>query len=202
MPLMDLHKFTSPSWGTVSSIRVGDVAGPAAGMSTSSSTNDTALSVYGMNQFAHVDGMEYPSDKPWRKHGVGGQVHGYMTNSPGDGDGDGDGDGNGSGYYGNGFDYGAGYDGYDGGAMWGPTAGMEGTVGGSAVATWFGVIAILILLKMSAEQVGEAEEFRNVRVGFFNILVITFSSVIGFTFLKWFFGTVKVPGISPLIEAV
>lgn len=197
MPLMDLHKFTSPSWGTQTSIRVGDVTGPAAGMSTSASTNDTALSVYGMNQFAS-DGMEYGTDKPWRRSGIHGYIHGNLTN--GNGNNDSNGDDTSYDEYSNESPWQLGYDGNDGGNISPMFANNEGTFLGSPVAAWFGIIAALILIKLIAEQVHSEGEFSNVKVGLLNILLITLMAKVGDVWLKWFFGYVKVPGLSQIIE--
>lgn len=78
---------------------------------------------------------------------------------------------------------------------------MQGTVAGHVVPWWLALIVLVIAVKFIAEKNDEAGEFKNIRVGFFNIMVITLCAVIGLTLLKWIFGIYKVPGIAPLIEA-
>lgn len=162
-------------WGTVTTVKEGDIAGPAGGLSTSSSTNENDLAVLGVSQYA-TDRMEGGTDKPWRKSGIFGDVHGNIYDS-------------------------SGYDGIDGGMHWEPTMGLEGTPAGSPVAWWFAMGGILIAIKVLAEKSGEEAEFKTIRIGATNIMIITLSAVVGLTLLKWVFGIYKVPGISQIIEA-
>jgi hypothetical protein len=85
----------------------------------------------------------------------------------------------------------------------GPVVGtqLHGTVGGHAVTWWICIGIVLVVIKFLAEKGGDAGEFKNVRVGFFNIMVITLSAVVGLTLLKWVFGYYTIPGISAVIEA-
>lgn len=168
MPLID--------FGTIATIRPGDVGGPASGLSTSSQTNETDLYVSGQDQYS----QDFPSmmDRLSRKNGIDGQIHGgYGSSSDG-------------------------YNGDDGGSIVPMTAGMEGTTQGSPVAWWFAIGGILVAIKILAEKNGDEGEFRTIRIGATNILIITLSSVVGLTLLKWVFGIYKVPGISQIVEAV
>jgi hypothetical protein len=145
-------------------------------MSTSATTNANDLSVYGLNQFG-ANGNE-PPDWSSRKQGIHGNIHGdYDPDSDG-------------------------YNGDDGGDLIGPTMGMEGTAAGSPVAWWFALGGTLIALKLIAEKNGDASEFKTIRVGASNILIITLSSIVGLTLLKWVFGIYKIPGLSQIVEAV
>lgn len=76
-----------------------------------------------------------------------------------------------------------------------------GTAAGHPVSWWVALIVIVIAIKFFAEQAEDSGEFKNVRIGFFNIIVITLSAIVGMIFLKWFFGLYQVPGLSGIIEA-
>lgn len=88
----------------------------------------------------------------------------------------------------------------DGGSIVAPS--LHGTVGGEPVAWWLTLIVLFIGIKFIAERGGDGSQFANVKIGFWNMLTITFAAIIGITFLKWVFGIYKVPGLSPVIEAV
>ena len=88
----------------------------------------------------------------------------------------------------------------DGGAIVAPA--MHGTLAGEPVAWWLAIIGVIIAIKFFAEKGGDGSQFANIKVGFWNLLTITLTAVIGLTFLKWVFGIYKVPGLSPIIEAV
>jgi hypothetical protein len=79
--------------------------------------------------------------------------------------------------------------------------GLQGTTAGHPVTFWVGLVALLIALKYFAEWGGTGEDFRNIKIGFFNTMVITFSAVIGLVFLKWVFGFYKIPGVSDVVLA-
>jgi len=163
-------------WGNYTSTKYGDNRGPASGLTTSATTNQNDLSVYGYNQYGD-NGYE-PSDWSSRKQGIHGHIHGDFDPAS------------------------SGYDGNDGGDLVPATAGLEGTPGGSPVAWWFGMIALIVILKFVAEKNGEEGDFKNIRVGASNIAIITVSAVIGLTLLKWVTGIYKIPGLSQIVEAV
>lgn len=165
-----------PDFGTVNSIHAADASGsPASGINVSSATNENALAAYGMDAYAD-DGFEGGTQKASRKSGIHGHIHGDMWDN-------------------------SGYNGNDGGQLVSQTAGMEGTPSGSPVAAWFGLVALVVIMKLIAEKNGEEAEFKTVRIGATNIAIITISAIVGMTLLKWVFGIYKVPGISQVVEA-
>ena len=77
---------------------------------------------------------------------------------------------------------------------------MEGTAMGHPVAWWGAILVILIAVKYMAEA-GKDAQFANLKVGFWNLMVITLSSVVGLIFLKWILGKYRIPGLSDVILA-
>lgn len=73
---------------------------------------------------------------------------------------------------------------------------------GNVVPWWIGLIVLLVIVKFIAEKNDEAGEFKNIRVGFFNIIIVTIMAIIGLTLMKWFFALYAIPGLSPIVEAV
>lgn len=92
-------------------------------------------------------------------------------------------------------------------ALVNPRGNLPGPVVGSAfhgsplaqpVPIWFGLIALLVATRYFASKAGEASEYASIRIGFYNIVVITLSAVVGINLGKWVFGYWKLPGISAL----
>lgn len=79
--------------------------------------------------------------------------------------------------------------------------GLLGTPAGHPIAWWIGMGVLLVGVKFLAEKNSEGTEFKNIRVGFFNIAIITLSAIFGMTLAKWVFGVYKVPGLSAIVEA-
>lgn len=88
-----------------------------------------------------------------------------------------------------------------------PTAGAPdvntsmGVGGGNPVIAWVAVLVFLLVLKFAAEHNSEEKEFASIRVGFWSVLVITITAILGLNAMKWIFGTWHVPGASALVLA-
>lgn len=78
---------------------------------------------------------------------------------------------------------------------------LDGTTAGHPVSWWIALVAILIAIKYFAEWGQEGAQFANIRIGFFNVMVITLAAIVGLVFLKWVFGMYRVPGVSAIILA-
>lgn len=79
--------------------------------------------------------------------------------------------------------------------------GLSGTAAGHPVSWYFGILVILVILKYVSEAAGDKGEFKDVKIGFLNIVTITFSAILGLIFLKWVFGMFRVPGLSDIVLA-
>ncbi len=67
----------------------------------------------------------------------------------------------------------------------------------------FVVLAVMLVgLALLAQRVGTQEEFRNVRLSVFNVVVISLAAIIGILFWKVLFTKFPVPHITPAILAV
>lgn len=65
------------------------------------------------------------------------------------------------------------------------------------------VLALMLVgLSLLAQRIGTVEEFRNVRLSAFNVVVISLASIIGILFWKVLFTRFPVPHITPAILAV
>lgn len=70
--------------------------------------------------------------------------------------------------------------------------------------TWWLVLAILLVaLMFFAQRFGsEKEDFRNLKLSAYNILVISLAAMVGFGVFKAIFGRFQVPGLSTYVAAV
>lgn len=74
---------------------------------------------------------------------------------------------------------------------------------GKPLSWWFVLVVLLIGLMWTAQRYGsEAEQFKNVRLSVYNIVVISLAAMIGFGAFKVIFGKVRVPGLSDYVQAV
>jgi len=81
--------------------------------------------------------------------------------------------------------------------------GNGGGVFGKPLSWWFVLLVLLVGLMWGAQRFGsEAEQFKNVRLSVYNIVVISLAAMIGFGAFKVIFGKVRVPGLSDYIQAV
>lgn len=68
---------------------------------------------------------------------------------------------------------------------------------------WIAFAVALVVLMWGAQKFGsEGEDFKNIKLSFFNILVISLAAILGISLFKILFTKVQVPGLSPLIAAV
>lgn len=68
---------------------------------------------------------------------------------------------------------------------------------------WIAFAIALVVLMWGAQKWGsQGEDFKNIKMSFFNILVISLASILGITLFKILFVRVRVPGLSDLIAAV
>lgn len=74
---------------------------------------------------------------------------------------------------------------------------------GKPLSWWFIIVALTVALMWTAQRYGsEAEQFKNVRLSVYNIVVISLAAMIGFGAFKVIFGKVRVPGLSDYVQAV
>lgn len=67
----------------------------------------------------------------------------------------------------------------------------------------FVVLAVLLVaLSLLSQRVGTQEEFRNIRLSVFNVVVISLAAMIGILFWKVLFTRFPVPHITPAVLAV
>lgn len=84
-----------------------------------------------------------------------------------------------------------------------PAAGNGGGVFGKPLSWWFVLVALLVGLMWAAQRYGSVgEDFKNVKLSVYNIVVISLAAMIGFGAFKVIFGKVRVPGLSDFIQAV
>ena len=69
-------------------------------------------------------------------------------------------------------------------------------------AAWLLVAGILIGLTLLAEKFSVGETYGQVKLGFYNMIVITVYVVLGLSIGKVFFSKVKIPGLSVLFTSV
>src|SRR5262245_35136305 len=69
--------------------------------------------------------------------------------------------------------------------------------------TWFFVLlALLISMRFVGKKLGDAEDFKNIRVTVHNVIIISLAAIIGIGFFKVVFNFFRVPGLSTYINAV
>lgn len=69
--------------------------------------------------------------------------------------------------------------------------------------TWWGLIlALLFGLMYLAQHLGEDDDFANMRMTTYNVIISGMSAIVFIVFAKMFFGRFKVPGLSPLVMSV
>lgn len=79
-----------------------------------------------------------------------------------------------------------------------------GGIGGQPNLLWAGLTfaIILVALMFTAERIGgESSEFKNLKVSFYNVLVIALAAVAGIPIIKYLFTRFKVPGLSQWVAA-
>jgi hypothetical protein len=95
-----------------------------------------------------------------------------------------------------------------GGGPNGPRVGLAGPIVGNGVmgrplAWWFLLVVMLVALMWFAQRFGTVgEDFKNIRMSVYNVVVITLAAMIGFGAFKVIFGRFRIPGLSEYIEAV
>ena len=68
---------------------------------------------------------------------------------------------------------------------------------------WIAFAVALVVLMWGAQRFGsEGEDFKTIRLSFYNILVISLAAILGISLFKIAFTKINVPGLSPLIAAV
>src|SRR5882672_4318752 len=88
-----------------------------------------------------------------------------------------------------------------GGAGSPDTTGGNGIVG-HPIAWWVALIVLLVVLMYGSQRFGsEGENFKNIKLSIYNIVVISLAAVIGFAGLKMIFSRFPVPGLSDVILA-
>jgi hypothetical protein len=73
---------------------------------------------------------------------------------------------------------------------------------GQPLSWWFVLVALLVGTMFAAKKLGAGEEFRNVKMSVYNVVVISLASIIGIGFFKVAFNKFKVPGLTTFINAV
>ncbi len=73
---------------------------------------------------------------------------------------------------------------------------------GSGLAVWAVFAALVVGVMLLGQRIGPAEDFRNVRLTFFNALAVSGLAVVGILFWKFVFTTFKVPIVSDLLVSV
>lgn len=62
-------------------------------------------------------------------------------------------------------------------------------------------IALIVGLGFLAKKVGTVDEFKNLRVSPYNVLIISMAAIIGMPIWKWFFMRFPVPGVSTWVAS-
>jgi hypothetical protein len=69
--------------------------------------------------------------------------------------------------------------------------------------TWFMLLIVLLVgMRWVGAKIGDAEDFRNIRVTVHNVIIISLAAIIGIGFFKVVFNYWKVPGLTAYINAV
>src|SRR5258705_909064 len=73
---------------------------------------------------------------------------------------------------------------------------------GQPIVWWLVLVGLLVALMFVAKRAGQATEFSNIRLSFYNVLTIALAAAVGIAALKVIFGRVQVPGLSTDIAAL
>lgn len=85
----------------------------------------------------------------------------------------------------------------------GASGGNGNGVFGKPLSWWFLLVVLLVALMWTAQRFGSVgEDFKNVKLSVYNIVVISLAAMIGFGAFKVIFGKFKVPGLSDYVQAV
>jgi hypothetical protein len=77
------------------------------------------------------------------------------------------------------------------------------TIGGQANPVIGGIVflALIVGLSFLAKRVGSVDEFKNVRVSPYNVLIISMATVIGMPVWKYLFTRFPIPGVSTWVAS-
>jgi hypothetical protein len=77
-------------------------------------------------------------------------------------------------------------------------------IGGSTsiLAAGLTFVALLLVLMFVGHQLDGKEEFKNIKVSFYNVIVISLTAVVGIPLMKFLFGKVPIPAIKNWVLAV
>lgn len=76
-------------------------------------------------------------------------------------------------------------------------------IGGQANPVIGGIVflALIVGLWFLAKYIGTVDEFKNIRVSPYNVLIISMAAIIGMPVWKWFFTRFPVPGVSTWVAS-
>lgn len=86
-------------------------------------------------------------------------------------------------------------------AMAGLTKAFKISVAGQPVASWIGLVVLLLGLMWLARKTGQAGDFGNLKLSIYNIGVITLAGIVGGSILKVLAVRYPIPGVSTVILA-
>lgn len=73
---------------------------------------------------------------------------------------------------------------------------------GQPVTWWLLILALLVGLRFIARHLGEGEEFRNIKVSVYNVLVVALSAIVGISVIKVLVNVKPIPGLTNIVNAV
>lgn len=63
-------------------------------------------------------------------------------------------------------------------------------------------VALLLVLMFVGHQLDGKEEFKNIKVSFYNVIVISLAAIVGIPLMKWLFSRIPIPAIKNWVLAV
>jgi hypothetical protein len=77
------------------------------------------------------------------------------------------------------------------------------TVGGQANPVIGGIVflALIVGLSLVAKRVGSVDEFKNIRVSPYNVLIVSMAAIIGMPVWKYLFTRFPIPGVSTWVAS-
>jgi len=82
----------------------------------------------------------------------------------------------------------------------GPVTGAPLTLT-SGIATWLAFVVLVVGFMLLGQRFGPKEDFRSIRLTFYNAVTVGMLAVVGILFLKFLFYTIKIPYVSDLVSA-